>query len=165
MTVECKKWPELHQKFKEAKPIDYQYSWVANHNVTGLARNKKRELDCIDIAWNYELSQSGLTAEQLQQELIIDLSQSLSRASWSRNKVRAITTGSTYYVYSLDRIITGSEHFTLLGMPLPAEIASSISERQLREMAGEAFAAPVAAVAMLALCKGLVDATPLDSWS
>ena len=106
----------------------------------------------VATARSHEMSLERL--ESLQKNLVIDLSQCVTRGSYS-TQIRAMTQGSHFLSFGLERCLDGAEHLRLLGIVPEGNVRQGFSERELKELAGQAFAAPCAGIIMMSLLLAL----------
>ena len=113
------------------------------HDLRGVVSERSRDL--IDLAWCYHTSLP----------LYVDLSQSASRKPWTA-VIRSMVSNSTYYSFAEDRVLTPGEHLRMLGIVTPTQqLPQSVN---IRNLAGEAMAAPCVALAIS------IAAQLLDVW-
>ena len=144
-----KLWQTKHQNMREKHHLDPSLQWQSK-----LQSLTERERDVLSLCYQYERKRQPSASESaLIQDLVADVSQNGDRACWSRG-VRSLVQHSEIYLFEQDRVVTGAECFSLLGSPLRehrAGICKALSQKQLKGLAGEAFGAPCAALAAVAL--------------
>ena len=152
-------WKRHHEQYKKTHAITG--SWTAAHPLQcrGLPLGG-REQDLVDIAVSECQERqrrktggglSGQATEPL--DMIIDVSQSLSRTPWSvigEKPLGSLTTSSTLFWKGGGRMIAPAEHFKLLGWQAP-KIPSRLSATAQRDLAGEAMPLPPMAVLLLSM--------------
>jgi hypothetical protein len=84
--------------------------------------------------------------------LAVDVSQSISRKIMSK-RLGTLTTSTSCYVFSLDRLLTGGDNMTLQGWPRSfiEPCVESIPPKQLASLAGEAIFVPCLSAIVLGL--------------
>ena len=119
-------------------------SWCSTMRLSGVP-DSERVHKLLDLALKTEqLKEPPQRRHVVQEELFADYSQCVSRSPWSRNVLRSLTTSTTLYSYALQRAISPSEHFALLGFPqLTAQVLASVTPSQLRDLSGEAMSPAV----------------------
>eukprot|EP00971_Amphidinium_carterae_P248828 4939078-Amphidinium_carterae.4 len=92
---------------------------------------------------------------------LVDVTQCISRKCHSAH-FRGMCSGSTYFSYKLDRVITPLEHLLVLGWPQQSAMGRmsnlSLNPGQIRDLAGESMSPPCIGAVMTAL------AVSLDLW-
>ncbi len=85
-------------------------------------------------------------------DTIVDISQNHARRPLSSNGVaHTLTTSSKLYSFAQNRLLTGVEHLILQGYPFDLD-PSTLSESDLRTVAGEGIALPCLGVLIMCLC-------------
>ena len=155
------KWRDIHSAEWSTLKGDLKApSWSAAHELKGVA-NQERARDLIDYCYaKFHLSEHR--AGKLPGEsgffscpLVVDITQCVRRCASSSAHVRSICSGSTYYVYHADRLITAVEHMGLTGWSLPAVIPrlkeARLTSHMVRDLAGESFGMPCITLAAMSL--------------
>ena len=154
------KWKDIHGA--EWSKIDREQvpSWCAAHELRGAPQND-RVKDLVDLVY----SKYHLTKKQAQEQpsesgfydcsLVVDLTQDVRRAASCESHVRSICSGSLFYDFSVDRVITGWEHLSLTGWDAEALAtklrSAKLTPHMVRDLGGECMAAPCITLATLAL--------------
>ena len=105
-----------------------------------------RGIDVVNIT--YGLLMKNQVGEEKLKDYTVDISQCLSRQAYGE-RIRNLTTSSSLFAFGQDRLLTPQEHFNILG--LPGVSLEGLSERQAKELAGQAMAAPCIALPLLCL--------------
>ena len=109
-----------------------------------------RAKDVVNVAYA-ALIKAGVSVEQIQ-HYTVDTSQCVKRKTWGE-KVRNLTTSSCLFSFGKDRVLCPDEHYNVLG--LEGVKLDGLSERQSKELAGQAMAAPCIALPLLCLIASL----------
>ena len=80
---------------------------------------------------------------------------SLSRETWTHNKIRALTTSARLYSFSSNSILRPEHHFALMGYP--AVDLSQVSRKQAYDLVGEAMAMPNVTALAVSLAIALTE--------
>ena len=125
--------------------------WSSTHKLSGVT--SARATDAIDLCFQItsqkagyltgatgELSHCGEDADCFK-TLYQDVSQDGARRPWA-NKVRSMVRNSDIYAWKQDRTLTGSEHLRCLGFETKKLDLSHHTDRELKDLAGEAMAVP-----------------------
>ena len=81
--------------------------------------------------------------------VVADLSQSHSRRPYNRGPVlRTLTTSSDLWAFAQQRFLSAREHLLLQGYSPAVTIPEEVSERDLKQIAGECIALPPLAVVL-----------------
>ena len=115
--------------------------WSSTHEVLGVPPG--RPTDVVNLAW----------ATCARVPLFADVSQSACRHPWSQ-QVRSMVSASLLYSFEADRVLVGQEHLYLLGFKQPVRTAT-LSQAQLRHLAGEAMGIPCVTLVVLAVVSSL----------
>ena len=104
-----------------------------------------------------KVKQGGGTMEEAGKfyhcDWLLDVSQCISRKNHC-NHFRAMCSGSAYFAFDLDRMITPMEHLLVLGWPRRT-LASRIKDLSpgcVRDLAGESMSPACIGAVMTALC-------------
>ena len=126
-------------------------------------------LDCIAIV---TCKDAGLAPKDMNTAVVqrllhgafVDVSQSFSRRAWAlRNEdLPTFTTSTTLYSFSDDRVVTGREMLQMHGHSPRLSVPDSLTEENLRELAGEGMALPSLGLVVwsLFLCKRFPEMAP-----
>ena len=153
-------WKKHHRQVREKFSLQDKQSsrWMEKRGSGYNFRASQRVLDMINLAWDVEYSRNRtMSMEELEQRLMIDISQSAHRIPWS-TKLRSITTSTALYSYRLKRVLHPLELLSLLGFPLQKislKAEREISPKQIQDLAGEAMALPCAGLIAQALALSL----------
>ena len=127
----------------------------------GLNGTTKRTLDLIDCCVMDHCKRAKTTVAQCvptMSEVLLDFSQCHDRKPFSNDGVaRTLTTSTHLYYFGQDRVCIGLEHLLLQGYDKNVCLPETMSESDLRRMAGEGIALPCLALLVWALfvTKGL----------
>ena len=127
----------------------------------GLHQASKRNFDLIDCVALDTCKRRRITLPYVKTELaetLVDLSQSHERRPFSHaNVAHTLTTGSRLYHFGQDRLCVGREHLLLQGYEADTMIPTSMSDADIKRLAGEGIALPVLGLILwsLFLAKGL----------
>ena len=137
-------WQQQHAKLRAEMGIGNEQLWPETEMV-GVTSMRARDL--IQIAW------SCATRKNHTENLVVDVSQSAVRRPWSQG-FRSMTTGSSFFVFSLGRLLCSSEHFRILGFSSMS--GGSLGSSAMKDLAGESMGvAPVTlATLSVAACLG-----------
>ena len=81
--------------------------------------------------------------EQLEQSLILDVSQCVSREKpHSEEEWLALTTMSMIYSYGQDKLYSGHDNLRCMGWPV-SHIPPVMSDAECRDLAGDSFSVPI----------------------
>eukprot|EP00971_Amphidinium_carterae_P352644 6492685-Amphidinium_carterae.8 len=155
------KWHTVHDKVKKQEGLP-AVSWRASKQLRGVSATE-RVREVIDIAYaRYHKQHAEKGDDTLRQcPWLLDVTQCISRKCHCTH-FRAMCSGSTYYSYSLDRMITPVEHLLVLGWPQQSALDRlgklSLNPGQVRDLAGESMSPPCIGAVMTAL------ALTLDIW-
>ena len=114
----------------------------------GSWRPSSRVLDLLDCAAMQCLSSKKMRLTHLHAataEVLVDVSQSHTRRPLSNpvtGVAHTLTTSSQLYSFKQERVLDGIEHLLLQGYPKDLRVPDSVSESDLRTMAGEGIALP-----------------------
>ena len=158
-------WRRTHESVRQLEQLP-NVSWCTFKCLKGIPWNS-RARDCIEIAYCrfhkliLEKERNGEVVERgshglFKCEWILDISQTITRKAHSL-RFRAMCSSSTYYSFSLDRMITAPEHLLALGWPREGllEKLGQLSPSQIRDLAGESMAPPAIGAVMASLALSL----------
>jgi hypothetical protein len=143
------KWEINSAKFRSNNAIPAHYKpWTLSsdkHKCLGLPSCCVRQLDILDVAWTLRLKQystSGVSSTKaaLAKGFFANVSQDVSRRAWGRPKT--LCRGTVLYSFQGDFTLTGGDHMAAMGCPTDLSYCSELSDREKRDLAGEAFAVP-----------------------
>ena len=109
-------WPDKHKAWRKQHnlPEVMLQKWSNQALLQGLGKPlSSREVDLIDTC--YAFLTSSREADEVKQNAVVDVSQSLDRTPWCMGKVRSLTTSSRFYVFACDMMLTAEHLFALLG--------------------------------------------------
>ena len=149
------KWPLKHREFVALHELpEDEPKWSSQHRLHGVSA--ARDVSSIDICWSWmRKKHPEWSADDLARHLCIDLSQCVTRQPWTMG-VRSLVQHSTLYLYGQDRVLSGREHFNLLGSPL-RDLKCDLYDRHFKELAGEAFGAPCVATCLIGLALAIKE--------
>ncbi len=110
--------------------------------------NKEHLHDLLDIAFEDRRSkfETGTPTSDVVRGFMADLSQAVGRKAWSDGPGTA-RKNSIWYSFEYDCVLSGSCNMRLLGWG--ERFCESFSESELRNLAGEGYSLPIAAVLTL----------------
>jgi hypothetical protein len=120
------------------------------------SRHKDMLNICMASYWKpacAEAQSKGLpipSIDSMRAGLFCDLSQSVQRKPWSQGVIRCLVQGSVLYSFEHDAVMRPEHHLRLQGMRSNFDI-SSLSDPEIRALAGEGFCLPCIATCIWAL--------------
>jgi hypothetical protein len=113
--------------------------------------NLDRMHDCLNVCWGEALLAfpQGTPKATLVKGLWCNPSQAVQRRPWTREK-GTLTTGSLWYSYERDTTLDGHDFMRLHGHPALIDVGP-LTEKDLKELGGEGFSAPIVSVFVAAL--------------
>jgi hypothetical protein len=146
------KWQAQSRTFRakyEMGADDCPWTGLPTTKLHGVPAGK-RHRDLLDIA--YKAATRGLTdpfdIEHAKSNLIVDLSQGLTRTPW-HDGFPTFTTSSLLYSFDQDRVVPEKCKFRMLGF---GELSDGdLSDHALRDLSGEAMAVPVVTLVLSAV--------------
>ena len=102
----------------------------------------ERTLDLLDVAWYDSIHSMPLSASstELRQDFWANVSQSIQRRPWGSRGT--LTTRGVWYSYEFDTTLDGRDFLRLQGLPTMTE-TRGLSDRETKDLGGEAFCAPI----------------------
>ena len=140
------KWKEQHCLFVQSCGLDDFHGEQYVGAFEGITTERAKVLK---IAFKHLQRCRGMSAD-VAAEYVVDVSQSIQRASWGRS-IRTITTSSTIFSFKHQRLLKPHQHLSIMGMPPTHVSLLGLTETNVRNLAGEAFADPCAAVGIVSL--------------
>ena len=152
-----KQWKAQSAAWRSSLEVPSDFSpWTGRDNFVGrgLPRSK-RVFDLVNCGWmeacknkrlkiTRNVTEAGINA-QIHQSLVMDISQNHVRRPLSgedSGPMRTLTTSSSLYHYRLDRMLVAKEHLLLQGYPEGICVPSSMTEDNVRKLAGEGIFLP-----------------------
>eukprot|EP00971_Amphidinium_carterae_P335431 6471264-Amphidinium_carterae.4 len=121
--------------------------WSASNEMRGV--NSQRARDLIDLACQMQDKEDWGSSKFL----TIDYSQSAERKPWSHSSCKSLVCASSLFICSRDRIAHPVEHAAMLGFDIKTMNFEGLSWSEIRDLTGDAMAAPTVGVVALAfLC-------------
>ena len=93
---------------------DVPRQWSNGHSLIGVPNNKRCR-DLIDLVYaQHHISSGKKPNEQgfVSCELVLDVSQAINRSCYAEAFARSMCSGSSYYYYAADRMLTSWEHLS-----------------------------------------------------
>eukprot|EP00929_Paragymnodinium_shiwhaense_P029996 TRINITY_DN17077_c0_g1_i1.p2 TRINITY_DN17077_c0_g1~~TRINITY_DN17077_c0_g1_i1.p2 ORF type:complete len:522 (+),score=113.64 TRINITY_DN17077_c0_g1_i1:208-1773(+) len=146
-------WKGRSAKARTAMDITFDYApYLARMQVSPKGVSLPRELDVIEVAWATYLKEyvkGTRHGQELNPERFhVDVSQDVTRKPWALDSMRCLTKNSKPFIGSQNRILMPAENFLCQGRK-PLMFPKHFAEMHIRDLAGEGFFAPVAALAVL----------------
>lgn len=155
------RWKEDSVNFRNRLGISPSFSpWTGRPGFKGaglsLTPRVKDLIDCVVAARMKALDLSAKDIEPEMSRIFLDVSQSLQRNAYSygdgdRKVHKCLTTSSSLYSFSSDRLITPVELLAFQGFPKSIKIPHSISGNDLKTFVGESMSLPCLATVIWAL--------------
>ncbi len=105
-----------------------------------------RVKDVVDVAWGVRVKQfpAATTRKEMMKGWWCNASQAVQREPWCEGG-GAVTTSSMWYSYERDCAFDALDGLRIHGMPSLLKL-QGLSERELRDLAGEGFSVPISTV-------------------
>ena len=143
-------WRVQSASLRETLGVSAEYSpWSQTARLLGIPRGE-RARDLLDIAYIDRMSKvrPGTSTQEALRGFWADSSQAVARRPWGLS-CACMTTESVHYSFSHDFALSGYDQLRLQGYHIgsaPRSGSWALSNAQLKNLAGEAFCAPVAAM-------------------
>jgi hypothetical protein len=150
--TELPKWLHHSAVFREQLGVSKVYKpWTSRRDiVTASSVRSPRIMDIIDLAGGaHKIKNKSLTDLELQSSFFCDVGQAVQRRPWSHGHMSCLCQGSVVYSYEGDGFLTVRDHLRLQGHPKDFK-QGSLTDSQLRSLAGEGFCAPCIATCLYA---------------
>ncbi len=110
-----------------------------------------RNLDILDCAWAHRLSQASpdATVASLVKDFWANPSQGVQRHPWTTGG-GVLTPRSIWYSFEKDSCLDAVDFLRLQGLPTRVD-TTTLSDSELRDLAGDGYPCPLIAMAFLAL--------------
>ena len=133
-------WRKTHAKFRAEHGLEASSAMWSDegHECSGVT--SERVLDAVNLC--YEVARKTQTRESAL-DILLDVSQSICRKPYG-TCIRALTTSSSFWSFTM---IPPSCHMSIMGLPF-VDISGQTAH-SLRDLSGEAMAAPCATLALL----------------
>ena len=140
------KWQSEHEKFIAKYKLHLSQSWSAEHGALALG---ERERQVIDLTWCFHKAHGIDENELSTNDLLVDISQSLSRCPWTRGSVRSMTGNSRYFSFAGNKMLNVADHFALMGFS--KVVLTQVTKNQGFERCAQAMSQPCVALVALAV--------------
>lgn len=151
-------WRRADAKMRSSKGLGTVSSreWSSSALMQHVGRTE-RVYSIIDTCW--DMHSAPNMRESIASELFVDVSQNIDQGFFSSSHLKTSTTSQELYSFGRDRMLLAQEYLNILGMP-PCNL-DGLTSRQVRDLAGEAFALPVVTLLTTAL---ILHAPSPDLW-
>ena len=153
VTAKDAKWKQRHAEAKRRALSNPECHEVPPLDVDFRGVSSPRAIDLIETVWTVLCAQHGFLEAS---KFHVDVSQCITRRAWAKT-IRTLTTSTSIFSFSAQRLLLPSEHLHILGFP--AVSLQDLSPHAVRSLAGAAMAPPCVGVALVALI------LTLDTWS
>ena len=162
-------WKRSHAKFRAEKGLQDRgfHLWSAHHSLRGVPC-QPRYTDVIDLAaecWQLQVvNENGpkgdvatlLSTEWQKCPFICDFTQSADRTPWTSGHARSLCANTSLYHFQADRALVPKEMLMMLGWSSDVDL-STLSDGQIRDLAGESMGCPCIAACMAAVALALPE--------
>ena len=121
--------------------------WTSRKKLLGVpAGARVRQL--LDIVyWKRRISAPGISEEEFIQDCWVHISKSMERLPYQVGSLPCLVAGSQFYSMQFDTTISGRAHMQVIGWPeCYLDDADGLSDHEYRDLAGNAFSVPLAAL-------------------
>ena len=150
-----RKWPGHSAATRTLYGIPLQWEpWTSRPDIRlrGISGTNARGRDLVNVAWAWRLKQfPDASLEDLTRDFYVDLSQSVHFGPWSEGFVRTLCKSTRIYSFQWDMVLTRRHQLACMGMPLKC-LQILGDHKSAFAFAGNAFACPVIATALIAFC-------------